>query len=278
MQRTRPHSGRLGHGERLLALIGAPGSSLHLACREFCPPCAPPLEAGVALVDRFGGRRLLLHLHPAKGEIVIRKLHIWLAALAVAALSATAASSAWAVEFHYSSEHTILSGEQVGSVKFSVGSGFGSITCSVVKFSGTAAAKTATSEVLTPTYEGCKDSLGRRVDTTNSSTMTETTPAQATGGATTHFTGEMTTTITDANGNPICHVVEKTQSLPGTVQHASGVKRLLTIILGEIKTTTSGGFFNCGVSNGEHTSGTYEGEVLLSGTDTAGNPVELRLE
>jgi hypothetical protein len=77
-----------------------------------------------------------------------------LTVVAVLAVGAVAASAASATpQFHFESEHTILTGTQItgNELTFDVGK----IKCGVVKFDGTSAVTTTTTVTLTPTIENC---------------------------------------------------------------------------------------------------------------------------
>src|SRR5215203_3750241 len=189
-----------------------------------------------------------------------------LALVASLAMSAMVASAAQAIEFHSTAAHTILTGEQTTSHKFTVGSGFGAITCTTAKFTGTTTATTEASQKITPEYKGCKDSFGRTAHVTVSATYTFTPPAVATGEANVHLNG---------SGTVICDVKVETQTNNGIVYHnvASGVET--TTNTTNVKTTTSGASLNCGVSDGAHTGGSYTGNSVVKGTDTEGKAVTI---
>jgi len=72
---------------------------------------------------------------------------------AVFAMSALAASSALAAEFHSAAAPATISGNQSTSHVFTTSAG--TFTCKVATFSGTTASKTASSQTLTPKYESC---------------------------------------------------------------------------------------------------------------------------
>jgi uncharacterized protein (DUF58 family) len=72
-----------------------------------------------------------------------------LALAAVFAMSAVAASAASAAEFHSNKKHTILHAGQTTTHTFTVGSGFGSITCTTAEFNGTAVNETEPTQTVT---------------------------------------------------------------------------------------------------------------------------------
>jgi hypothetical protein len=201
-----------------------------------------------------------------------------LALVAAMALTAVLASAASA-QFTSNKEHTILSGSQKEGSNdvFTAGEGFGGITCVNATFSGTAVNKSESTQVINPNYENCKDTFGRTVDVHNGLTYTFTSGA---GKGTVHVTGSTTLTVT-SGGSVICTVVINTPqtntgitytNLGGTkgVESTSHVKNVIS--------TTSGGFFNCGIGNGKHEAGTYDGTEVITGKDTAGNPAEISVD
>ena len=42
-----------------------------------------------------------------------------------------------------------------------------------------------------------------------------------------------------------------------------------------VANVTTGGAFNCGIANGAHTAGTYNGDAITAGTNTAGGAVNV---
>jgi hypothetical protein len=200
-----------------------------------------------------------------------------LALMAVLALTAVMAPTASA-QFTSSSTHTILSGTQEGNIVFTAGEGFGSIKCTTASFSGTASSTNATSQVITPTYSGCTDSFGRIVHVDNESIMEQTrtgVDGNGTAVGSLHTSGNLTTTIT-SGGSVVCtiHLITK-QSLTGLTYHNFFEGRKITVVFSKVKTTTTGSFFNCGISEGEHTEGTYTGTINMIGKDTAGKAVSI---
>lgn len=180
-------------------------------------------------------------------------------------------------QFTSNKTHTIYSGSQEGSNAWSAGAGFGSITCSTASFSGTAVNTSESTSVVTPTYSGCKDSFGRVVDVDNSGLIvTKTTGANK---GIVHFGGSITFTIT-AFGATVCTVTFSAQTKGLVTYHnlggTSGIR--LTFHLSALLNTTFGGFLNCGISNGEHTDGTYTGTVVLTGKDTSGSAASISVD
>lgn len=199
----------------------------------------------------------------------------------VAALTLTAALvSTASAQLTSNKEHTILTGSQKAGTNdvFSAGEGFGGITCEKVVFSGTAVNKSEADVVVKPTYENCADSFGRKVDVDDSGlTYAFTTGA---GIGTMHLSGGMTMTIT-SGGSVVCTIVVKSpQTNNGkTYVNLGGTNGIeVTMHPKNVITTTSGGFFNCGVANGEHKAGTYDGTAVITGKDTAGAAAEINID
>lgn len=233
---------------------------------------------GLALPDKGGAAR---PCRETKGSIMTRNIKaIGLALVAAFAMSSLMASAAQALEFHYSAEHTTLSGKSkgIGGQTFTAGGLFSPVTCEVAEFSGTATSKTATSLVLTPGYKNCKDAKGRTVHWHATGVYKYTLPKILTEESTDHFEGEFTLSITDDMGQEICHVVIKSQSTGRVIIHKTKQNsdlELTTLETKTIKSTTTGGVVNCGISDGEHTEGSISGELEVTGVDELGMPVEL---
>jgi hypothetical protein len=200
-------------------------------------------------------------------------------AIAVAlALTGVLASPASA-QFTSNKEHTIISGTQKAGTNdnFTAGEGFGGITCANATFSGTKVNKSESTMTITPVYENCIDSFGRTVHTHTTETQTWTTGA---GGGLYHRSGSKTLTIT-SGGTTVCTVsFVMPQTDNGLTYHNLGGTAGVEVIVNttNVRTTTSGGFFNCGVSNGEHTTGTVTGHDVFTGKDTAGAAAEISVD
>jgi hypothetical protein len=203
---------------------------------------------------------------------------VFVAALALTAVTASSASAfiGFTVNNH---GVTTLHGTSVETHVFtpSGGSGFGAITCEVT-WSGTVVGTSVTSITLTPSYVNCHDTFGRTVDIVTNSlhyiftvTGTNTNPASpdyTTPIGNLHKTGHIQTTVT--TGGTHCTITisaEQTQNTVTYHNHWDGSDDMLvTIRSSETVSTTSGGFFACGISNGEHTDGEFTADTLLGGT------------
>jgi hypothetical protein len=200
------------------------------------------------------------------------------------AMSILGASTAQAIEFHSSAEHTILSGAQSENLSFSAGEGYGNVTCSTVDFSGTTSSTTETEWILKPTFSNCKDSFGRTVHWFLAcpelwiGSLAAGPVAQVAVGVFCIGTAAWMLYTTSGEAT-VCTVEIKGQSelKPVSLANESGKVRV-KFEINNLKSTTSGGFFNCGIANGEHTAGRLTGSAVLSGADTSGNSASLSVE
>jgi hypothetical protein len=204
---------------------------------------------------------------------------VGLALLATMALTAVLASAASA-QFTSNKEHTILSGEQKTGTNdvFSFGEGFGGIACGIVRFHGTSVNKSEPTQVITPTYESCKDSFGRTVDMDNTG-LTYTFTSGLNKGEV-DVSGKMVLTVT-SGGSVVCTAVVKSPQTNNGITFTSlgGTKGVETTSHEtNTITTTSGGFFSCGIGNGEHKAGTYDGTSVITGKDTSGAAAEISVD
>jgi len=221
---------------------------------------------------------------------MIRKLKTLVPAfLACIAGSAALAAGAQAVEFHSGSSHTILGGSQLTTHSFTAGPGFGAISCNTYSVNATAAAATVTTQSVTGTYSNCKDSFGRTVHITtgscsykfHASAKKEADLYSATA-AVECPSGKGIELMITSGGVTACTVLIPPQTGIGPLElknETGAPKKIKGIAKAtNVKNTTSGGFFNCGIANGEHTEGTYTGDVLVEGTSTAGSAVDVWVE
>jgi hypothetical protein len=205
-------------------------------------------------------------------------------------------ASVASAQFTSNKEHTILSGSQKAGSNdvFTAGEGFGGITCASATFEGTAANKSEFEQLITPTYQSCKDSFGRTVDIDNGETFwnghfylwTNWLRYTFTSGASKGkavVDGRMVLTVT-SGGSVIC-TIEITypwvwQTITGiTYTNLGGTNGVeVTAHAKNVISTTSGGFFNCGIGNGEHKAGTYDGTAVLTGKDTSGAAAEISVD
>jgi hypothetical protein len=206
-----------------------------------------------------------------------RKLKaLGLALVAALALTAVMANTASA-QFTSNKTHTIISGSQEGNTVFTAGSGFGGIKCASVTVSGTWQNTSESDMVLTTATSGCTESFGRTVHEHTTETDTHTTGVLK--GAF-HKTGTKTRTVT-SGGTTICTIKEVTPQTDNGVTYdnlggTNGVR--ITYKVTNVRTTTSGGFFNCGIIDGEHKEGTYEGTIVITSKDTTGAAAEIKVD
>jgi hypothetical protein len=227
---------------------------------------------------------------------MIRKLKaLGVAITAVLALSAVAASGAQAFEFTSSNtakaghphEHTISHGTQTTSHVFTAGEGFGGISCAVAEFEGTGTGTDTTVRSL-PTYENCKDSFGRTAHVStngceyefhakvkvNSDLYTGTSNLLCP-------TGKSITVEITSSGSVVCTVHIGPQTGISPIKFELGTSQPTDIVVNSeaanVKSTTTGGFFSCGVSEGSHTDGTYTGKTTVTGINTFNEPMDLTI-
>ena len=202
--------------------------------------------------------------------------------LAVAALVAPGASAA---ELHSTEAHTIISGGQTTTHSFTAGSGFGAITCNSVNYEGTTTATTQTTWTILPSTSGCKDTFARTVDVIINGCDYE---FHATSGGPPNWTGhyylkcplgkKVEYRVT-SGGTTVCTITFGEQSGVGPIDFANVANGDIEVkfTVNNLKNTTSGGSLNCGIANGEHTSGTYSGTTIFAGINTAGAGVNLTI-
>jgi hypothetical protein len=202
---------------------------------------------------------------------------VGLIALASLAISAVAATAAQAAEFHSSAEHTILKATQSTTHVFTAGEGFGGISCETATFEGTSSKTTETEQTVTPTYANCKDSFGRTADVATNGCQYR---FHATSGSEATYEGNTDIVCAESKkievkitsgGTVVCTVTIGAQNGIGPITfHNENEQIRVDSSANNVISTTSGGFFNCGISNGEHKGGSYDGDAITSGTDTTG--------
>jgi hypothetical protein len=205
---------------------------------------------------------------------MIRKFtSMGLALVAVLALGAVMASGAMAAEFHSEATSTTITGTQTTTHKFTVGGGFGAITCKKATFSGTTSSTSTTSptQTITPTYAECSDSFGRTA-TVNFGSCDYV--FHATGGTVDLVCSSGDVTIVIETGSTVeCTVTLQAQNGINGQSYANGTgkngKKDITETSSATNitaSTTSSGGLGCGIANGTHTGGTYTGTTTLEGS------------
>jgi hypothetical protein len=203
------------------------------------------------------------------------------AALALTAVMASAASA----QFTSDKDHTLLHGIQTTSHVFTAGSGFGGISCTTATFSGTGTGTheagpptryNSSTQVVNPTYSGCKDTFGRTVHVHNNLTYTFLSGASK---GSVEVTGSMSLTVTSGGGAVICTVTIVTPQTNNGISYTNeGGKVKVTTNTSNVKSVTAGGSLNCGVANGEHTGGTYTGTTVMNGEGTDGSAASISVD
>ena len=181
-----------------------------------------------------------------------------MAALALTAVMASAASA----QFTSTSKHTNLTGGQVTTHKFTAGTGIGAITCTTATFNGTAASESETTQVVTPSYAGCKDSLGRTVHVSVGTSRYEFTSGAGKGLV--HIIGgPIVLTVT---GSTHCTITITSQTGNNNVAYAQKGNNLeVTTTTNNIHSHIAGGGFACGTSNTTSSTGSYTGATIMEG-------------
>lgn len=197
----------------------------------------------------------------------------WLATLGV---SSMAVPGAQAVEFHSSAEHTFIQGSQATTDIFHAGAGFTATVCETTHLAGAITGKTTPSLPLTSSRGGCEDYLEDHVDVQCEGTPTKT--LTASGSFHTSCGGTFREQYTRKNGT--CTYTYKNQELKGVKYKNLGGKKGIEITFEAANwhIDTSGGFFNCFVTDGTKTGYNYTGTMILTGKDMTGEAVELWVE
>lgn len=191
----------------------------------------------------------------------------------VAALALTAGmASAASAQFTSNKEHTLFSGSQEGTHTITFGEGFGGFYCETVVFGGTVGSKNAVDLKLSATYANCKSTWGPIHVDNQEFAYTFTTDG------TVHVSGTLTLTVT--NGGPCTIVFKSPQTNSGiTYDNLGGTSGIrLTTRTTDFISTTTGGFFYCGIQNGEHPNGTYHGATVIAGKDTSGAAASISVD
>lgn len=208
-----------------------------------------------------------------------RKLKaLGLALVAAFAMSAFVAS-AQAAEFHAGEAHTTSTAGQTSTHVFTAGEGFGGVSCSKASFESTSTATTETFQTIKPAYSECKDSFGRTAHVTVNGCAYVFKGGTSTTANVDVECPEGKTIVVEvkSGGSTICTVTIGAQTNTGIVDlhNVAGGDVAIESTAGSVDNTTSGGFFNCGISNGLHTEGTYTGTSVAAGTNTAGGAVNI---
>jgi hypothetical protein len=209
-----------------------------------------------------------------------RKLKVVSLALMLAMALAAVLASAASAQFTSNKEHTILSGSQKTGTNdiFSAGEGFGGITCENGSYSGTAVNKSEPTQVLSTSLENCKDSFGRTGDI--HCTLCSLTQTSGANKGTIHIVGGTAATIT-SGGSVVCTMTfaNPQTNIGVTYTNLGGTKGVeITRHTTNLISTTSGGFFNCGIANGEHKAGTFDSTIVITGKDTSGAAAEISVD
>lgn len=192
----------------------------------------------------------------------------------IAVLALTAMTSAAAkAQFTYSEAPAVLSaGQTGGGHQIVVVAGFLSVSCTTVTFTGSAAAKTENTLVLTPTYSECTAPGGRKVDVTKNTLSYKFTSGKEGTKGDVDVSGEMIMTIT--TGEAHCTLTLKPQINNGVTYKDLGATIEITHSTNNLHTTVAGGFLGCATLTMTSNTSTYTGTTVLSGT-SGGNPIQI---
>jgi hypothetical protein len=196
-------------------------------------------------------------------------------------LAGIAAPTSQAAEFHAGEVHSIVEGEQTVKMTFSVEAPYAPISCEGNSVVGTITGSTATELTLGLGFGFCEDSLGRMIDTVMNGCLYV---VHATAGSG-PYTGVTALSCpagkgmeTRATGSTTCTATIPPQSELGPIDFTNeGGKVKMQWTIANMKTTLSGGFFACGLPNGEYTA-SFTGTWLMEAKTTAGTATTLQVE
>lgn len=196
---------------------------------------------------------------------------IVVAALAIGAVGASPASAA--PQFHFESEHTIITGTQITANEFAFDAG--KVKCGVMNFDGTSAVLTTTTVTLKPTFENCKIKKGE-VEAEATFTFNNCNFLFHLGANTEHLTGTMGIECPDfvvEIDTPECTITIPEQGNLGTVTYTNeGEETTRSVIfdlsIGEIHYVEHGA--GCANETQTTNNGTYTGKVTITGENTVG--------
>jgi hypothetical protein len=193
---------------------------------------------------------------------------VLLGMLVVTAMVVANASIAAAVEFHSETEHTIITGTQIGITKFTTTAG--EITCEKVEGASTATSKTQASVRGTSTLSSCHINIfGSKIAATVNQNGCEGI-AYANGEAEMVCPEGKSATVVAAG----CTITVGPQKNKGaTYSNVENHIKVSGTTTG-IKYSHSG--FSCGTGSG--TNGTMKGEGTVKGTNTEGKAVKIWVE
>jgi hypothetical protein len=210
--------------------------------------------------------------------------------VAVFALSAVAASSAFAAEGVITAgvSNATVTGSQIGKNVFCIGSTCArKVECSVATFKGTLTAA-ASNVSVTPSYAGCISSPGggpASVEVSNCSySLTATIKSNATSGTgiakveCSFFSGEITIKAFSTLGSKICEYTVGAQTASGSFSWTSQASDVLMSLSPTVKVTVSfGSAAACGATAVGTTSGTLTGEATATADTSGGVATSLKI-
>jgi hypothetical protein len=213
-----------------------------------------------------------------------------LALIAVFALSAVAASSAFAAEGVITAgvSNATVTGSQIGKNLFTIGStGARKVECSVATFKGTLASA-ASNVSVSPSYSGCITSPGGGPATVSVSSScsysltatTKTNETTGTGSATVVCSagGLISIVANSTAGSKICEYTVGGQAASGSIAWTSQSSDVLLSLNPKVVVTVSfGSAAACGATAVATTSGTLSGEATGTADTSGGVATSLKI-
>jgi hypothetical protein len=215
--------------------------------------------------------------------------------VAVCALGAVMASGASAAEFtafntaNSTHEGGTSTGTDLETPVFTVAGEATQVKCTKNSYSGKSATGTEPEPSIKPEYSNCKAFLfGGEVGTAEVKTTGCEYKFAIAGGAADEYTGTTNVVcpagvagidVITSNGCTIVVSGSKNTAVNGNKYTnntaASPTDVVVDVNATNVNSTTSGGFFACGVSNGEHKAGTMESKVTTQAFNAEGKQIDL---
>jgi len=197
-----------------------------------------------------------------------------LTVVAAMALGSVATSTASAApQFHFESEHTIITGTQTEAVALAFDTG--QLKCGVVNFAGTSQVLTTTTITLNPTFDNCKLIHGAE-ETAATVTLNGCSFLFHLGANTEHLTGTMGIECPDFPIEihaPECTITVPQQGNLGTVTFTNeGAETTRSVVLdlglGGLDYVEHGA--GCASETETTNNGTLTGKITITGENTMG--------
>lgn len=195
-----------------------------------------------------------------------------LAALAIGTVGAAPASAA--PEFHFESEHTIITGTQTTGLEWSFDNG--TVKCGIANFGGTSQVATTTTITLNPIFENCSIKEGEAEAVAATVTLNGCAFLFHLGANTEHLTGTMGIECPDFPiiiHAPECTITVPQQGNLGTVTYTNeGAETTRSMVfdvgLAGIDYVEHGA--GCASETVTTNNGTLSGKITVTGENTMG--------